>query len=509
MSVNVNNTPWECDDIVFLPGDWVIARASEEGRYQYSVSGITSRYLATAADLVKWKMAKIIPLDLLLPWDNDGITFNGGVDILRDFLHSSGKEKYYLLHDADSATMLLRVNKYYLLKEKYAVASDELKQAINKKKVKSKKYNRSCEPWPGDDIFILDTEDEITRGSTPGQYRVRTGFTSRNWRAAILVSEGKAITGYDARLEELASCESAPLQEYFQATRNFWRTAAGSIPTFSEIAHIWCSLQYNHTGSITSALVAELDSAIAFCKTFNEKFADFNDKANAVDDLIKVAQPQIKELENTYNICTAFKSRTILDDFTSFSQFVQSYNIIRNEVDTVYRDISVGLAEIDTILSSIKQDVAQIESVKFFPHDVLPRECVAYMKSKENEYTSLMGKLQDFSPYELRLADLRATVELIKSELEQMDIATVKSAVERTVARKSDLDLLREEMRREGKFNKKPGLFARANKEDGIKYTTGIQIKSKSRGKYVVTYSKGSVELSVLELIYLGLAKRT
>lgn len=511
MSLDVLNTPWECDDIVFLPGDWEIGRASEEGKYQYSVSGIVSRNLATADDLVKWKMAKNLSLDLLMPWDNDGITLVDGVSILRDFLNSSGREKYYLLNDRSSSTMLLRVNKYYLIKEKYAIASDELKQTIAKKKVKSKKYNRFCEPWPDDDIFILDPAagETIARGTSIGSYRVtKSSGSIVNWRADVLISEGKAIAGCDIRLEEMASCESVSLQEYYDATRGFWLSVVGGVPTFSQIAHIWCSLQNNPNGAIASALLSELNGAIAVSKSFDDKFAEFNAKANKLDDEIKRVQPQVIELENIYEGCKLFQNKTILDDFTPFSRLSERFTAAKNEIDIAYGKISNLFVEVKKALQLIKRDVSQIKDVRFFPHNVLPNECAAYFQEKEKEYQSAMRELQDFSPYDLRIEDLNANIELLKSVIEQTDISDIESYVEKKTTRKATLDSLREVISGDDKFRKKPGLFAKPNKEDGIKYITGIQIKSKVADNYTVTYSAGSIEVSALELIYLGLAER-
>ena len=121
---------------------------------------------------------------------------------------------------------------------------------------------------------------------------------------------------------------------------------------------------------------------------------------------------------------------------------------------------------------------------------------------------SVFDEFHDFSPYDTRLDDLRTNVKLIKTVMDEMDISGIKSYVEQILARKSTLDSLREVICCDDKFNKKPGLFSKPNKEDGIRYTTGIQIKNKSAGQYIVTYSGNRVDLSVLELIYLGLAER-
>ena len=510
MKVDIINTPWDCDNIVFLPGDWEISRASEEGKYRYTVSGIVSRNIATAADLVKWKMAKFLSLELLLPWENDGIAFAPDTDILRDFVKSTNKEKYYLLHDGGSATKLLRVNKYYLVKEKYAVPTDELKQSIANKKVKNKKYNRSCEPWPEDDIFILDTvgDETITRGASPGQYRLITPSIVKSRSANALVSDGRAIPGFDVRLEELSSSESASMQEYYEATRGFWLANIGTVPAFSEIARIWSALQYNPNGAIGKELLSELNQMIDLCKTFGDRFADFSDRANLLDNVIKSVQPKVIDLENDYNVCQAFQSYTVFSDLEDASKTLEKFIQGRNEVGVAYKEMLIALITLEEKLTFIKLDISRIRGVRAFPHNVLPQEYVNCLQAKEDELAAVIRELNDFSPYDLRLAYLSATVELIRSAIEQMDVSSIKRHVEKTMARKRELERLRGEISRDEKYNKKPGLLAKPNKEDGIKYTTGVQIKNISADKYVVNYPAGRVDVSALELIYLGLAKR-
>ena len=510
MKAEIQNTPWECDDIIFLSGDWEISRAAEEGKYQYTVSGIASSDLASAADLVKWKMAKALPMELLQPWEDDGITFSGGVEILRDFLNASGKNKYYLLADGSAGTGLLRVNKYYLIKEKYATPSEEVKQEIARAKVKSKKYNRFCEPWPNDDIFLLDPppDETITRASSPGYYRKFKDSMSVTWKAETLLSTGRALSGYDVRLEELASSESVSMQEYYNATQSFWYAASGRMPTLSEIAHIWCSLQYNPDGAIAGALLAELNQAIESFQAFHEKLAEFNDQANDLDDAIRMVQPKVLELENLFATCEYFHYRTIFDDFTAFPNAVEEFEMAKGEIESTYSQLSTAFAKLDGVLSAIKQEVSQMTQLRFFPHDVLPQECVRYLQAKEDAYSAALQELQDFSPYDLRLSDLRASVELIQSLMEPMDLSAIKANVDRTVARKAELDALKEVIVHDDKYHKKPGMFTKPRKEDGIKFTTGVQIKHQSAGTYVITYYLGSIAVSVPELIYLELAEQ-
>ncbi len=201
-SGEVREQPWPEDAIDFLDGDWKIYRSSVPGLYRYEAGGIFANNEVDAVQLIEWGMAKRHRYGAMTPWENSGLTFADGAQVLRDLADFSADcaARAYFVDGAHGG--FLRVDGFWLKWKGYVSEIDE-RVADRYRPKESEKHTALCNtPWESDHIVFRRRKGyKVERSVREGSYRVFVGGATYNATAARLLEDRLALTAEEKSWE--------------------------------------------------------------------------------------------------------------------------------------------------------------------------------------------------------------------------------------------------------------------------------------------------------------------
>ena len=323
--------PWEDDELEFVPGNWEIERADVPGLYNYSVGGVRAAVAVDGIQLIEWHMAKLVEYTLLKPWDDSDITFVGESDIMRDILDKSDPvgERGYVV---SSGKKLMRVNKYWLVKNGMASGSKAFDAKVAQKSIKSGKYNKDCKPWVTDDIFIATLPDnvKIERAASEGRYLMKIGGTIVTCSADRLIEKGYALKGYDVKIEALCADDKTSINEYADGTHGFWMYEhVKSVKTLRDIARLWADLEKGYEGKLAKRIISHNRNIAVACAGQRSELDDIADILDKTEQDLSKAENLLNQLDNDIVPLKRFETATITDN-------CGAYSALRSAFQTTY-----------------------------------------------------------------------------------------------------------------------------------------------------------------------------
>lgn len=501
--------PWEDDDIVFVPGDWEIERADEEGLYNYSICGIRAARSVDGVRLVEWHMAEFIRYSMLTPWEGAGIQLSGVTDVARDILDFSYPEserKYLVIENKK----LLRVNRFYLVHSGLATAvSDEFKEKVRQQAISAVKYNKCCTPWPSDDI-IIDPPAGITveRAVASGRYRVGRGDGSKTtYTAERLIADKFAKESYEVKLAEMSESEKASMSSYKDGTCGFWLCDhPNAVKTLRDIAKLWADLEKCYDGKLAPKIMSHNRNIFIACSKQEQLLENYNRSFAALDRDIKAHDDALNELDDTCKKLEQYKNMRIDSYFGEYDSLKAKFTATCARIAELRKQISESVERLKAMFVGIGGDD---RSADVFPIDVLPAKLKDIMRA---EYQKIMSFKSGFDgtcailkaragDYSQRLEDSQDRLDRLNAQYRYVD-----AGVQAVLNRRRQLDEAKNAI--DAKLlNSKP-LMAKKIKTDRIKLITKVKITVDGGDKYTIhdTMGKG-LTVNAAELIYMGLAQ--
>lgn len=507
------NIPWTEDEIVFCEGDWSIYRGSCVGMYSYERGGIAAREEVDGFQLIEWGMAMPHSYSALQPWKNSGITVNYGEDVLRDI---AGDEKvadrWYFVR---VKSKIYRVNKYYLIANGLATPSDKLVQKIREGGSGKKKADGISSPWPGDSIEFKNVKDvEIKRAPAEGRYRVYKNGLTLTWDAARLIAEGLAEDVYEKKLKKLVKSESFSLKDLRERFGNFWMSPeAEKISTFHDIAVLWSKLE-NPSGEEVKRILEYNRLVLTLCDKATMDLAG----GGVSDDEWRAAYKKAKDCESKMESSAAEalackiaplesiyrrvdKAKKFSAAETAFNRYVTELEKHKNGLLKLVADMSGAPVTVDV--------------PKPFPISLLPEESAAKGENTYKKITDLRDKILAAPRSAVSSVELKTRAQMIDINVPKYRTAieALKPAIKQVLERDQELKNAQTNIFAQKGFKKKKPMMRHPKKSDKIEYTTNTDVQPASvRGKYLVFYPAPEkhttfIEVSVEELVYIGLAK--
>lgn len=503
--------PWEEDELEFLPGDWEIERADTPGFYNYAIGGIQSLRSVDGVQLVEWGMAALLRYTMLAPWENSGIEFNGKAEIARDVLDRDGNvaERKYLVFVGKK---LMRVNKYYLVKNDMAEGSEAFKRSVSQRPVRSNKYNKTCKPWVSDDILIkndLPSEvEKIERGATEGTYRVKIGRSSFTWWANSLIDKNYAVDGYSVKLEELCDSEKISLSSYKDATHGFWMCdSPGAVKTLRDIAKLWRELEKGYDGALAKKIMSSYDYIYVGCDKKEKSLDGYGAALAALDKELDKYNKNLEMLESDYAELKPYLTKRINDNINSYESLKNRFVATREKVKELRESLKDRSEQLQNELDCL--DCGDDgEKTEVFPIELLPQSLQEIVRGK---YDNIMTFKERFDE---RRSDLKFQAAMYTESAENSqkftDICSgfyeVDANIQSIITRRRELDDAKTSIDAR-LLNKKP-MFPKKDKNSRIRFITKVKISIEGYGKYAVydKLGKGPV-VTAEELVYMKLAE--
>lgn len=507
--------PWEDDELEFVPGNWEIERADVPGLYNYSVGGVRAAVAVDGIQLIEWHMAKLVEYTLLKPWDDSDITFVGESDIMRDILDKSDSvgERGYVV---SSGKKLMRVNKYWLVKNGMANGSKAFDAKVAQKSIKSGKYNKDCKPWVTDDIFIATLPDnvKIERAASEGRYLMKIGGTIVTCSADRLIEKGYALKGYDVKLEALCADEKTSINEYADGTRGFWMYEhVKSVKTLRDIARLWADLEKGYEGKLANRIISHNRNIAVACAGQRSELDDIADILDKTEQDLSKAENLLNQLDNDIVPLKRFETATITDN-------CGAYSALRSAFQTTYILIGdiLGSSHIklfDNVRNAIAaargKNGGETTSGDFdvFPIEILPANLYELLKDEYQKIKSVdtdyNGKLNGLDN---RYEKCKATFYYItgKHTDAYKEFCAIDGHMEELEKRKQTLDRVAENLGPER--HKRRGLFGpKKDKASHIKFLTRVKIDVLGGGQFSIADKYGPITLTAAELVYMKLAE--
>lgn len=507
-SVKKFYTPWDDDEIQFIDGDWQIWRDACFGLYRYIVSGVEGQEAVDAVQLIAWGMAQLLCYESMTPWKRADISFNDKAIVIRNPIDTStpqGKRTYLI--DKDGG--FLKVNKYYLILNKYATAGKKTDEEINEAVV------NVCGLYPEDDIVLIPYSNvTITKARSKGLYQIKIDGLTLVRDAKYLVDNEYAKSAYQARLELLSKESFVTLDTLRSSTCEFWLAPnADEIITLREIARTYEKI--------------EKGGAEEIFRRIDEMAQPLHDVERLVEE-IGVAETNYREL-STKLLKVVNESAPLLKKMPEYSLSVLS-NINKNELESIYTSICDNLDNAKCLLTSCYSEIEKIKAIndikipdislksKVFPKSVIPKingldtltkkvkQSVLLIKDDLNAFTDSKtcknGKsvmAPTLSALKNALSDLEKTAKIARD---------IISAVRGVFDRREKLDKIKSLLGND-RYKSKSYLFNKSYKPDRIKYTTAVKIVHVGYGRYTIPQNPVAKNLSftAADLIYMGLAK--
>lgn len=506
------NIPWPEDEILFCEGNWSIYRGSCVGMYSYVVDGIAAREEVDGFQLIEWGMAKLHSYTALQPWKNSGITVNYGEDVLRDF---AGDEKiadrWYFVHVKGR---IYRVNKYYLIANGLATPSDKLVQKIRESGSSRKKADDISSPWPGDSIEFKTVKDvTIKRAPAEGRYRVNKSGLTLTWDAARLVAEGLAEDVYDKKLKKLVKSESFSIKDLRERFGNFWMSPeAEKISTFHDIAVLWGKLE-NPSAEEVKRILEYNRLVLTLC---DKAIMDLS--GGSSDDEWKDAYKKAKDCEGKMEssaaealACKIAPLESIfrkVDKAKKFAAAEVAFNGFAAELEKHKKDLL-------DLVAGMGSATVTVDVPKPFPVNLLPEESAAKGERTYKKIIDLRDKIASVPRSAASTTELRTRAQMIDINVPKYRTAieALKPSFNGVLERDKVLKDAQAAIFAQKGFKKKKPMMRHPKKSDRIEYTTNTDVQPASvRGRYIVFYTSPEkyttfIEVSVEELVYMGLAK--